>query len=208
MPQASCQVYANFAYNLGLQLFDLSTDALYMQLHSSSYTPDPLADAFEDDLASEVAGPGYTAGGQELVDVDWALITAANAPQWSPASTYKVGQLVRKQSTNGHIYRCILQGVSGSTEPSWPVTPGRDIADGSVLWEEAGSAYAKLSFDAPLWTPATLTARFAVLIDKEPGAAATNPLICYWDFGADRSSADSDFTLTPDTSAAVYLRVA
>jgi hypothetical protein len=51
-------------------------------------------------------------------------------------------------------------------------------------------------FDADdvTWTGSTITARGAVLY-KDTGAAATSPLICYIDFGADKSSDGADFTI-------------
>lgn len=53
-------------------------------------------------------------------------------------------------------------------------------------------------FDATdvVWTPATITARGAVLYKARGGAASLDELICYIDFGADVSSTADDFTLT------------
>jgi hypothetical protein len=51
-------------------------------------------------------------------------------------------------------------------------------------------------FDADdvTWANSTITARAAVLY-KDTGTASTSPLICYIDFGADKSSEGADFTL-------------
>ncbi len=51
-------------------------------------------------------------------------------------------------------------------------------------------------FDADdvTWANSTITARGAVIY-KDTGVAATSPLICYIDFGADKSSEAADFTI-------------
>lgn len=51
-------------------------------------------------------------------------------------------------------------------------------------------------FDADdvTWSNSTITARGAVIY-KDTGVAGTSPLICYIDFGADKSSDNADFTI-------------
>jgi hypothetical protein len=51
-------------------------------------------------------------------------------------------------------------------------------------------------FDADdvTWATSTITARGAVIY-KSTGTASTSPLICYIDFGSDKSSTAGDFTL-------------
>lgn len=51
-------------------------------------------------------------------------------------------------------------------------------------------------FDAAdvTWSTSTITARGAVVY-KSTGTASTSPLICYIDFGSDKSSTAGDFTL-------------
>lgn len=57
-------------------------------------------------------------------------------------------------------------------------------------------------FDAAdvTWATSTITARYAVVYDASPGTAATNPLICYVDFGADVVSSGGDFKITWDAT--------
>ena len=68
-------------------------------------------------------------------------------------------------------------------------------AGGLVLtgfaWSYAGWV-ASLAVDTPVWTTATFTARVAVVY-KDTGSGATSPLLCFVDFGADRSPAAEDF---------------
>lgn len=57
-------------------------------------------------------------------------------------------------------------------------------------------------FDADdvTWPASTITARYAVVVDTTPGSAATNPLICYVDFGADVVSSGGAFTIQWDAT--------
>ena len=50
------------------------------------------------------------------------------------------------------------------------------------------------------WSSSTITARYAIIYDSTPGSGATNPLICYVDFGADVSSTASTFSITWNAS--------
>lgn len=54
----------------------------------------------------------------------------------------------------------------------------------------------KLDAADTAWAASTITARRAVVYDSTPGAAATNPLLFWVDFGADVSSVAGTFTIT------------
>lgn len=78
------------------------------------------------------------------------------------------------------------------------------VAGGQALSNKAVSQdniNNKSIFDADdvTWTASTITARGAVLY-KDTGNPATSPLICYMDFGSDRSSSNGDFTLQFNTA--------
>lgn len=57
-----------------------------------------------------------------------------------------------------------------------------------------------LDGDDALWTSSTITARYAVISDRTPGTAATQPLLGYVDFGADKASDAGDFRITWNAS--------
>lgn len=67
-----------------------------------------------------------------------------------------------------------------------------------------------LAFDAAdvTWSTSTITARYAVVYDSTPGTDATDPLICYVDFGADVSSTAGNFTITWDAAGIATLAAA
>ena len=66
----------------------------------------------------------------------------------------------------------------------------------SVTCTQSGGT---ITFDADdvTWTSSTITARGAVVYDD---SLASDPLICYIDFGADKSSSSGDFVLSFNAS--------
>lgn len=61
-------------------------------------------------------------------------------------------------------------------------------------------------FDADdvTWTSSSITARGAVIY-KSTGTASTSPLICYKDFGSDKTSSNGDFKITWSSDGILYL---
>lgn len=66
-----------------------------------------------------------------------------------------------------------------------------------------------LAFDGAdvSWATSTLTARGAVVYDATPGTAATRPLLCYVDFGADVSTTAGTFQITWDAAGIATVTV-
>lgn len=60
---------------------------------------------------------------------------ACNPPEWTAATSYSAGDVVRPTTRNGYVYVCTAEGTSGSSEPTWPVTVGATVTDGTVTWE-------------------------------------------------------------------------
>lgn len=54
-----------------------------------------------------------------------------------------------------------------------------------------------------VWAASTLTARYAVVYDASPGTTATNPLLCYLDFGVDIPSAGGNYTVQWDPAGII-----
>lgn len=50
--------------------------------------------------------------------------------------------------------------------------------------------------DDSVWSSSTLTARGAVLYKARGGASSADELLCYIDFGADKTSSGGDFRIT------------
>lgn len=70
---------------------------------------------------------------------------------------------------------------------------GATLANAAVTQDNTNNR-AKFDADDVVWSSSTLTARGAIIY-KDTGNAATSPLICYIDFGSDKSSSGSNFTI-------------
>jgi hypothetical protein len=76
---------------------------------------------------------------------------------------------------------------------------GAALTGGS--WTESGHVYTYTG-TIPAWNAAggTLAAAYAVFYDSTPGTNATDPVLCYWDFGGTQTATNGTFTLTANAS--------
>lgn len=59
-------------------------------------------------------------------------------PTWTTAVAYSTNSIVTPTVANNHFYKAIQGGVSGSVQPTFPTGTGQQVADGSIIWQEAG----------------------------------------------------------------------
>ncbi|OIN80861.1 hypothetical protein [Mycobacterium malmoense] len=78
------------------------------------------------------------------------------------------------------------------------------VALSSVSLSDSGDTFS-LSAANTSWANISTTARYAVVYDSAPGSFATDPLICYIDFGADQSPSGVTFEI--DWSAGVVVQI-
>lgn len=83
---------------------------------------------------------------------------------------------------------------------------GQTLAGASITYT-AGTNVLKLDANDSSWPTSTITARYAVVY-KSTGSAATSPLICYVDFGADVVSTAGTFSITWDAAGIATVTVA
>jgi hypothetical protein len=57
---------------------------------------------------------------------------------WAQQTAYVLGAQVVPIPPNGQVYSCTAAGTSGTTLPSWPITTGSTVSDGSVTWTALG----------------------------------------------------------------------
>jgi hypothetical protein len=177
---------------------DYDSDALKWTLHTSTYTPNQDTHAYVSDLTNELStAGGYTAGGLAIVSPTMTF-TAANswATQRANSTAYAVDDVVRPATGNGLLYRCAVAGTSGAGLPTYSTVLGRETSDGTVTWETVGSGIVVAGCSDPNWTTATFgPCRYAVLSDRTPGTAATQPLLGYIDFVSDKTGGGGNFTI-------------
>lgn len=61
-------------------------------------------------------------------------------PTWAASSSYASGSVVVPTAPNGFYFKANQGGISGGSEPTWPLTVGAVVNDNGVLWENAGLA--------------------------------------------------------------------
>lgn len=83
---------------------------------------------------------------------------------------------------------------------------GAVVATPSIAYDGASNTFAFDGADVS-WTGSTITARGAVVYDDTPATAATKPLICFIDFGADVVTSSGTFQLTFDSSGIATITV-
>jgi hypothetical protein len=181
---------------------DWDTDSVAVKLYTSSLLIVGNEDTWIYESAMTAStelgtGGGYTAGGLAVAGRSMTY-TAANSwsTQRANSTAYAVDDVVRPASGNGFLYRCAVAGTSGGSLPTYSTVLGRETTDGTVTWETVGSGIVVMAATDPNWTTATFgPCRFAVFIDTQTGAAATNPIIGYINFGSDKTGGGGNFTI-------------
>lgn len=64
----------------------------------------------------------------------FALVDKPFPNDWAASTAYSIGNFVKPINENGYHYECTTGGTSGSSEPTWPTTPGQTVNDGSAVW--------------------------------------------------------------------------
>lgn len=77
----------------------------------------------------------------ELEDV---LDQNQRARRWSTSLTLAISEVVMPTVRNGHIYRVVQSGTTGSTEPTWPTGEDDTVVDGTATLIEAGVDFANV----------------------------------------------------------------
>jgi hypothetical protein len=189
---------------------DWNSDTIVTTLHTSSYTPVLDSHTFVSDLTNELAASGgYTTGGVTLTSATGA-ITAANswATQRANSTAYVVGNIVRPATGNGYLYSCTVAGTSGGSIPTYPTVVGQTVADGGVTWTCVAKSIIVLTAANASWSTASFTGvRYAVLSDRTPGSAATQPLLGLVDFVTDQAGSGGAFSVVWDPQGILQLLV-
>lgn len=109
--------------------------------YSGNISPTPQLITFTDKIIA-ILGNGYnplisdgTSGGTTAITNTFA----SSYPTWTTATTINAGDYVQPTVANGHIFVAVQAGKTGAGEPTWPTTTDKTIADGGVIWKEAGS---------------------------------------------------------------------
>lgn len=171
-----------------------ATDTFNVALLADTYVYDADHTAYTTSVESHLAsGSTPVALANKTVNVtSWE-----NLPVWTGNAQRAVGDVVRavgeQGSTGGeHVYRCVLAGQTGPSEPAWVTTSMRETVDGTVVWVEYGAKLVWLTSNAVQFS-GTFTARQAVIYSQ-------NYLVGHIDLGENRQVVDGTLTLTPSST--------
>jgi hypothetical protein len=89
-----------------------------------------ILDAFEDNDTAGTAGSFY-----------WRSAKEYNSPSkyWLGTHAYKLGDVIRPVTNNGHSYKCVVAGTTNVGAPSWVTTRNGLVTEGgasAVVWKE------------------------------------------------------------------------
>lgn len=84
-------------------------------------------------------GAGASSGGTSTTTAVIITSTFVPAfPTWSATTLFSTNSVVTPTVANGHYYKAVQGGTSSSGEPTFPTGTGSQVADGAILWQEAG----------------------------------------------------------------------
>jgi hypothetical protein len=92
---------------------------------------------------------------------------------WAAVTTYVLNTRRAPITRNGHIYLVTTAGTSGAVEPAWPTALNATIADGTVVWTEAGGSWAPTydlnaaAAEGWRWKAATVAGAFSFTTDSQ-----------------------------------------
>lgn len=87
--------------------------------------------------------PQYNTSGEEVIRI--AMSFATNSQDvysvWPASTLVLLNDIYLPTVPNGHKYDVfsVTTGITGTTEPAWPLTAGGTVVDGGVTWREIGA---------------------------------------------------------------------
>lgn len=132
-----------------------------------------------------------------------ALLSLWNAELDWDTQTFKamLCSSVYSPNQDTHRYKSDLTGEVTGTG----YTAGGVTLTSKTITYDATSNTVTLDCADPSWSASTITARYLVVY-RDTGTASTSPLVCYVDFGEDRSTGATTFTyVVPSTGVAQFL---
>ena len=134
----------------------------------------------------------YNAGKKKLLDgsIDWLT------------ETIKVALVTSGYSPNQDTHD-FFDDVTNEVVGAGYTAGGATLAGKAVTQDDTNNR-GVCDADDVTWAAATITARGAVVY-KSTGVASTSPLICYIDFGADKTSSGGDLKIEWNAAGVVYV---
>jgi len=115
---------------------------------------------------------------------------------WANATTVKVMLLddTHTVDIDTHDFKDDIDGT-GDEITGTGYTAGGAVITTRTITVDTVNDWAEYDGDDVTWGSSTITARYGVVY-KDTGVASTSPLICFVDFGSNKSSSNGDFTIS------------
>jgi hypothetical protein len=196
----SFSLYANAQLAAWSGQVNWASDTIVATLHSASYAPNLVTNAYVSSLSGELAtGGGYTQGGAPVTGRAASYLPAASWPDiWAPVTSYVVGQVVRPALSPSVLLYCYQAGASGASAPSWPSVPGAVVTDGTAAWSVIAPGAVALTGSPLLWSSFTASFRYIVISDRSNGSSSAQPLIALCDMGSTVTGTGGNLSVSPD----------
>lgn len=123
---------------------------------------------------------------------------------WAASTAYALGVYVRPTTPNGHIYKATVAGTSGTVQPTWPLTAGATVTDGTVTWTEAGSDASgawEWIFDIPTSSKSDIQTYTGERGDMTQAASAKRVAMLFFNGLTIKSKRDEDVTINGSVTA-------
>lgn len=88
------------------------------------------------DGSDDIFAVTYVEGESESITLATLIVKA----DWQASTAQVEDDEVRPTTPNGYYYVCTVAGTTDTVEPTWPLTEGDTVVDGSVTWRNAGPA--------------------------------------------------------------------
>lgn len=63
----------------------------------------------------------------------------ASFPAWVASTTLLLNSIIVPTVSNGFLYKAIQAGTTGTSQPAFPLAVGATVADGTIIWQNAGT---------------------------------------------------------------------
>lgn len=97
--------------------------------------------------------------------------------------------------------------VTNEVSSSGYTAGGATLASKTTAYDTASNE-TRLDAADPSWTAVTFTTRYAIIYSDTAGAATTDPVLTYIDFGADQTIASGNFSIQFDATGAAKITAA
>jgi len=115
---------------------------------------------------------------------------------WANATTVKVMLLddTHTVDIDTHDFKDDID-ATGDEITGTGYTAGGAVITTRTITVDTANDWAEYDGDDVTWGSSTITARYGVVY-KDTGVASTSPLICFVDFGSNKSSSNGDFKIS------------